>query len=480
MRSMLLAAFLCATMSTACTSSNSNARVDGLQCSAASAPNRLRPQQIAEHVRALAQANCVEQAQVWYLRGLVRAGVENALAPQENAFEAYGIWLQNAGAQSLRRAEPGAISALLEDAILWEAETPLEYPTNPDPVAVAEARGNVASFLRESVIRTQARAAEVSAVESQIASGVTDESRAIVDEAAHAVLTPLASVRIDCNDVIRFAAPFTNAPAASAEGRIAVVETCNDYRIIDTRSGATIQSVARADYYPIIVRAAENPLQVILAPTRRNTTGSASLLYVMSATQGVRPLTLALPLPQAAARRLDIRRSAGSADGNVVVLELGIGGSERSRYAAYDLRNRSMLWEGPDIGNPRSRLMWRVEQRDGDYILVSEVRRNQFDIEGGELLNLRTGRQEFVEYATLPVNYVDDRLPTCELVETSERGQSREFEHFLILPRGHARLALQDPPRASISDCTVSADGTQLLVAVPPFIHRFAIERRVP
>lgn len=476
MRSILLAVYMCA-LAAACMSSNSDAKVDGLQCSAVSAPSRLRPQQIAEHVRELAQANCVEQARIWYLRGLVRAGVENALAPEERAFDAYGIWLQNAGAQSLQRADPGLIAALLEEAIQWEADIPLEYPTNPDPAAVAEARGNVASFLRESVIRTQARAAEVSAVESQIAGGVTDESRAIVDEAAHAVLTPLASVRVDCNDVIRFAAPFTNAPAASAEGRTAAVETCNDYRIIDTASGATIQSVARADYYPIIVRAAETSLEVILAPTRRNAARTASLLYVMSATQGVLPLTL--PSPQAAGR-INIRRSAGSADGNVVVLEFSNGDSEVSRYIAYDLRDRSTLWEGSDVGNARTRLMWRVERRDGDYTLISEVRRNRFDIDGGELLNLRTGRQEFVEYAMLPVNYVDDSLPSCELFETSERGQSREFEYFFSLPRSQVRFALQDPPRARISGCTVAADGTQLLVAVPPFIHRFAVERRIP
>lgn len=480
MRAVLLAALLCVVTSAACVPSGSNAEFDERLCSPASAPSRLRPQQIAEHVRALVEVNCIEQAQVWYLRGSVRAGVENALVPEERAFEAYGILLQNAGAQSLRHIDPAAIPALLEDAIRWEAAAPLEYPSHPNPAAVTEARSNVAAFLRESVRHTQARAAAVSAVESQIAGGVPDESRAIVGEAARSVLAPLASVRIsgDCHDRIRFAAPFTHAPAASADGRIAAIETCHDYRIIDTQSGATIQSVARTDYYPVIVRAAETTLQVILAPTRQNSSGAATILYAMSPTESVHPLTL--PWPQGDRERPNIRRSAGSADGDVVVLELGIGSNEGSRYVAYDLRHQLKLWEGPDVDSERTRLMWRVERRDGDYTLISEVRRNRFDIEGGELLNLRTGRQEFVQYAALPVNYVHESLPTCDLRETSERGQAREFGRFLILATGRVRLRLIDPPRAPISDCTVAANGTQLLVAVPPFIHRFTIERRAP
>lgn len=478
MRDLMLASLLCWLALVACARPITSAEINGAQCTPASAPSRLRPQQVAEHVQALVEANCIEHAQVWYFRGLVRAGVESALVPQESAFEAYSILARSAAARSFPDSDPLAIAELLEDAIRWEAATPLEYPAAPSPAALAEARNNVAAFLREGVIHEQERRAAVSAVQEQISGGVTDEARSIVGGAAASVLTPLGSVHVDCDDTIYFVGRYTHAPAASADGRIAAIETCDDYRIIDTQLGATLRSVTRTDYNAIIARADESAVQVVLAQTQENASSSGALLFVMSPTHSIRPLTLPLPRDVRPHSRLEILRTAGSADGNIVVLEFSTGRGVSSRYVAYDLRNLTMLWEGREVGNGRTRLMWRVEHHEGDYVLISELRRNRFDLAGGERLNLRTGRQEFVDYASLPVDYVDDDVPTCDLVETNTSAESREFGYFLNLPAGRARFALQEPPRSSISDCTVTSNGTQLLVAVPPFIHRFSIGPR--
>ena len=471
---------------TACAQPSSNDRVSEPAIHVISAPEQLRPIDMAHHVSVLLDEENFKESRIWYFRGLARSAVENDLA-DNNAFEAFNQKVrQNPKMKHLLEADTKILKQLIVAAIAWEASTPLEFPQpleESDSARIPEVRKNMADYLLAFVGFEEERRSSVAEIEEQVSlRGVADEAKKIAP--AHDILRiePISSAKIACSERIRFVGQLGSVISANANGNLAAVYACDELMIVEAVSGRILQRTPEQTYVvsAVTVRAKGDNIMVVALERNGSAKSADASIGFFKMTATAPPIGFELPLPDKVLRAEDvsISRSAKSRDGKILALEFC------SKpygcdfwFAAYDIDEQKLVWESGDIDGPNSRLISHIDKDGQSYLLVSEVRSEKSKKVGIEHVDISNNSSQVFEYVQnldRPLNY---HTPSCELTRLAGENGGPRFSYELVDPINGASVVLNHPSRRAIDSCTVSVDGSTLLVSVPPFIHRFSISK---
>jgi hypothetical protein len=447
-------------------------------CAPPAAPARMQPDAIGQHVVALLDAGRIEDAQLWYFRGAFRAFVWDGLYDDDFS-EAFSHRIAySPRRERIREIDPDTAVKFLEDAIAWDAATPPDFPAAPAPeklAALPELRKQVAAWMMEGLAEEKAQLAAARQAETEIAAGgPTAEGRSMIlaAESLHAIAT--GSIKLSCKDEhIYFPGRFHGSAPANTAAKVVIAEACNDVLFLDGETGRVLQRAPWPDFQHASVLPDGDMLRLVALSPRvgANPNGAVQQMTATAA-----PSAFDMPLPKdLAGHAFTVPRSTGSADGRIAAAEFCIE-ARCNLFAAFDLKERRIIWQGAHPTG-RSRLMWHIDKVDGRYVLVSEMRAaDGFSLPyTGELIDLSTGAVRETSYDELPGLRGEPGHPYCHLTQLGSPA-GPEFRYRVYWPDRSRFFDLVEPARGSITDCAVSADGGTLLVAVPPFIHRFALK----
>jgi hypothetical protein len=442
------------------------------------APKKLWPVEMAAHVEALARAGRLDEARVWWFRGVMRSLVWDSLA------QAYAAETFNRGVTAnilrLSDVDMEAYAQLQLSALEWEATAALDLPEqfpSGSLEKLPQIRAQLSAYIRGGIEAERQRRAPIDVIKKQIAENrPVDEAIAVIPEANRNLFSLSAAVFTGCDFGLDFAVQSGGA-SVSDGGRLAAISSCNQLQIIDMTTGAIVQAISELeDRHDVLAVYPDSREIGILTFQSGPLSDPKTGFYRMTPRVTMERIDLPLPSNIPRTGNLSIQRSVASADGRIAILEM-CAEPACPIFAAYDLVAQKIVWQSGDPDKGHERLMAYVIKVDQDYILVSELRpsdRQFAGADGTETLNLTTGASSRTNGSTLEFGKKPSFMPLCSLGSKATNAVST-FDYEIRWPDGRAPTVLKDPVRASIDDCAISPDGQALLVIVAPFIYRYEI-----